>query len=808
MRNLFVLSFLFLSQSLLANDVMWTELESSYQFRTSHSQTEVPHTARRMHLDLQAMKQSLTITSRGVNTETIIRLPSPNGQLLSFRVENVSVMSPVLAARYPDIQTWKIINTENPAITGRIDLGPRGFHGLFHSSDGDRIFIDPEHQGSVPQTEIYTVLSSHENHGSTDSKFMCQLHGEASFSPLLQRVTESTSNNIRTYRLALAVTGEYTQLFGGTKAYALAGMTTTVNRLNQVFERDLNLKLELIDNNDAIIYTSPSSDPFTNQDAVKMVNQNLVNTEAVIGFDNYDIGHVFGTGNTGGLAFLNSTCGENKAGGVTGSNTPEGEAFNIDYVAHELGHQLGASHTFNGYLQNCNANNRVQNSAVEPGSGSSIMGYAGICGGDDLQSNSDAFFHSHSIEQIRKFTQVSGGSQCGTLTATTNNNPKVEAGSGYFIPAQTPFVLTGDSSDVDGDSLLHSWEQIDTGVSADLYSDLTDNPLFRLWKPTTKTKRYFPRLRDLLNNTSTLGELLPSTNRELNFSLLARDNRGGIAIDSVKHNVIATGTPFAVTSHSIPATLVAGESFQLNWNIAGTNKAPINCSAVNVSFLSEAISYPPILSNTPNDGSQLITLPRDMRHINNANIQVSCSDNIFFAVSKTKHYVKGDKPILSLNPPTLLMGDGGINTLMYALKLSEPAAQETSIFYQATSTATANKGRSVQGEVVIPIGQSSTAIRIPVVETTATLAAKAANLVIETPEDASFEIEATLVVAADTEMASNPSPVEVEAVLTASSDASGGGAFGSLLGLALLLLLLTRFKPLVYADFSNKQTNK
>ena len=138
---------------------------------------------------------------------------------------------------------------------------------------------------------------------------MCQLHGEASFSPLLQRVTESTSNNIRTYRLALAVTGEYTQLFGGTKAYALAGMTTTVNRLNQVFERDLNLKLELIDNNDDIIYTSPSSDPFTNQDAVKMVNQNLVNTEAVIGFDNYDIGHVFGTGNTGGLAFLNSRKG-------------------------------------------------------------------------------------------------------------------------------------------------------------------------------------------------------------------------------------------------------------------------------------------------------------------------------------------------------------------------------------------------------------------------------------------------------------------------------------------------------------------
>ena len=299
-------------------------------------------------------------------------------------------------------------------------------------------------------------------------------------------------------------------------------MTTTVNRLNQVFERDLNVKLELIAENDALIYTSPSSDPFSNQDAGKMVNQNLINTNAVIGKDSYDIGHVFGTGNTGGLAFLNSTCGDNKAGGVTGSNSPEGEAFNIDYVAHEIGHQLGASHTFNGYQQNCRAGNRVQDTAVEPGSGSSIMGYAGICGGDDLQSNSDAFFHSTSIAQIRNFTQNAGGSQCGTLTASSNNNPSVDAGRDYFIPAQTPFILTGDSSDVDGDPVLHSWEQTDTGASSDLYTDLIDNPLFRVWKPTTEKVRYFPRLKELLNNTSILGELLPTTTRKLNFSLLVR----------------------------------------------------------------------------------------------------------------------------------------------------------------------------------------------------------------------------------------------------------------------------------------------
>ena len=809
MKRLLIVSFLFIFQPLLASETLWTEIEPSYQFRTPHSHSEIPHTARKMKLNFEAMKQTLTTAQRGVNAKTTIALPSPDGQLISFEVEAVSVMSPALASRYPEIQTWKIANLYNPEINGRIDIGPRGFHGLFYTSDGDRIFIDPVQQEGEPQTEIYTVLSSHENHGSADNNFTCELHGTPSQTTISERASENTSDDVRTYRLALAVTGEYTQLFGGTKAFALAGMTTTVNRLNQVFERDLNIKLELIAENDALIYTSPSSDPFSNQDAIKMVSQNLVNTNAVIGRDNYDIGHVFGTGNTGGLAFLDSTCGENKAGGVTGSNSPEGEAFNIDYVAHEIGHQLGASHTFNGYQQNCSANNRVQSTAVEPGSGSSIMGYAGICGADDLQSNSDAFFHSTSIAQIRNFTRNAGGSQCGTLTASLNNNPSVDAGKAYFIPAQTPFVLTGDSSDMDGDPLLHSWEQTDTGASSDLYSDLIDNPLFRVWKPTTEAVRYLPRLKELLNNTSILGELLPSTTRELNFSLLVRDNKGGIASDSVKLNVVATGTPFAITSNNIPTELIGGQSFNLKWDVAGTNQSPINCKSIDISFINEKMSYPPVLKETPNDGSQQVRLPREMQHINKANIKISCSDNIFFAVSKTKHSVKGAKPLLSLNSPSLIKGNDGTNTLIYTLELSAPATEETFIFYQATSTVYANRGQQIRGEVVIPVGQTTTKIIIPVIEGTVTSAAMAAKLAIEAPEDAPFEIAETELVIA-TEIASNPMP-EAEAIETTTPTTAvtsningGGGAFGSLSSLALFFLLLVRLKSLVYTPTNRK----
>ena len=455
----------------------------------------------------------------------------------------------------------------------------------------------------------------------------------------------------------------------------------------------MNIKLELIANNDAILFTSPSADPYSNEDALEMVDQNIITLNAIIGPENYDIGHVFGTGRTGGLAFLNSTCGSNKAGVVTGSNSPEGEAFNIDYVAHEIGHQLNASHTFNGYQQNCSTNNRIQNSAMEPGSGTSIMGYAGICGGDDLQKNSDAFFHSHRIAQIRSFTQTAAGVRCCTLTATLNNNPVVEAGKSYNVPAQTPFILTGVSSDMDGDPHLHSWEQIDTEKSSDLYSDLLNNPLFHVWNPESNPARYFPRLSDTLSNQSTLGELLPSTTRELNFSLLVRDNKGGIDSDSVKLNVIATGSEFSITGHNMPALLAPKQSFTISWNVADTDKAPINCNAIDIGFIDDRAHYAPLLNTTPNDGAETLQISHDIPKVLSSNIKVACSDNIFFAVSSSTHDVKGTKPVLKINKPSIIKGITSGKNLSYTLNLSAPATEEIFIHYQATAGEGVNTSR-------------------------------------------------------------------------------------------------------------------
>jgi len=787
---------LFASQLTVASEPLWTELEANYQFRATHLDNTKTHTARKMHLNLDRMKQTLTAISRGDNRQHRVTLPSASGELIEFNAEATSTMSPELAMRYPQIQTWKITGIDNPEISGSIDIGPRGFHGLFHTIDGDRIFIDPEHQDGVVQTDTYTVLSSRTNHGSADSEFICQLHNQTTDSHLTALASKTLSNpsdDLRIYRLAMAVTGEYTQLFGGTKTFALAGVVTTVNRVNHVFERDLNIRLELVSQNDKLIFTSPSTDPYTNQDAAKMAEQNIISTNSLIGSAHYDIGHVLGTGRTGGLAFLSSTCGANKAGGVTGSNSPTGEVFNIDYVAHEIGHQLGAAHTFNGYVENCSANNRMQGSAVEPGSGSSIMGYAGICGEDNLQSNSDAFFHSHSIAQIRHFTQQAKGSQCGTLSASLNNRPEVDAGKNYSIPAQTPFVLTGYSNDIDGDPLLHSWEQTDTGTMSDLYSDLIDNPLFRLWTPTTNAQRHFPRLSDLLNNQSSLGELLPSTDRQLNFSLLVRDNKGGVATDSVALEVIDTGRAFAITSSTIPPVLTLRQPFNLTWDVADTDKAPIRCQSVDIGFIQADASYTPIMRATPNDGNETINLPLDIHQITNANLKIACSDNIFFAVSRSQHTVAGGDPVLSINAPSIAKNINGINSLVYTLTLSRTAPEEIFIRYEATGTV--NKGSALSGEAVIAKSQTVTTIKIPVDAATVEAAISAISLTIKKPTNAQFEIAGSQLVLHASALAASPEITEVAENISN----SGGGSLDGRFILTLLLLMLARISSMNYA---------
>ena len=421
----------------------------------------------------------------------------------------------------------------------------------------------------------------------------------------------------------------------------LGAITTLLNRVNEVYQHDVAAEFQLASGNDTIIFTDAATDPFFNGDDpsgsglsdvdVNMQVQAVAQTQ---GLGAFDIGHVVNTGG-GGLAGLGVLCTADKSAGMTGSSNPVGDAFFIDYVAHEIGHQFGADHTFNGTTGSCGGGNREASQAWEPGSGSSIMAYAGICGEEDLQANSLPYFHSKSIEQMR--AHMATVSSCGTTQSLTNNAPQVAAGNDHVIPANTPFVLKGAGTDLDNDALSYTWEQIDLGTESFSAASMVDDgsrPLFRFVAPTSAPERTLPSLPSLLTNTLAKGEAWPATNRELNFRLTARDGKGGVSSDDMKIQVVNTGKAFALTSPLV-TPLAAGQTQTIDWDVAGTNAAPINCSKVDLYMTrDEGVNWILLAGGQPNSGSASVAIPAGSD--GTARLKVACSDNLFFAISPLK----------------------------------------------------------------------------------------------------------------------------------------------------------------------------
>ncbi|MCW8875722.1 MAG: M12 family metallo-peptidase [Kangiellaceae bacterium] len=555
-----------------------------------------------------------------------VDLPLPNGKYARFELFESSIMEDGLAQKYPQLKTYWGRQVDNHDNSGRFDLSPQGFHAMFRYQ-GKEIFIDPQRNNN--QRYISYYRSSGES-----KKFIDRVIGKKPHQHLAKSASQKAIANLdgveRKYRIAVAVTGEYTQFHGGTKEKGLAAVVTAINRVNQVYQTDLAVKLVLVNDNDKLIYTDATSDPYSNND--EDLDKNTANINKEIGADNYDIGHVFVTSG-GGVAGFEVVCGQGKGDGLTGSPSPQNDAFHIDYVAHEIGHQFGAEHTFNGCGEN-----RVGSFAFEPGSGTTIMGYAGLCGDTDVQPNADAYFHTKSISQMYAFISQGGGASCATKTNLNNQSPNVNAGSDYVIPANTPFELVGSATDNDtGDqaNLEYTWEQTDLGAAENSASDMVDDgsrPLFRSLMPSQSPKRTLPKLADVLANKTTKGEAYATTDRELNFTLTVRDKKGGVGMDSAKLTVKKDAGPFKVT-HASGTSWAAGSQQNVSWDVANTNNAPISCNVVDIMLSTDggqSFAYT-LTTNSANDGSESVTLP-DVS-ADNARLKVKCSDNIFFAVS-------------------------------------------------------------------------------------------------------------------------------------------------------------------------------
>lgn len=570
-----------------------------------------------------------------------VQVPLPDGTFANFEFIEAPVMDPALQAQFPEIRTYIGALHGDTAVWGRFDLTPAGFHGMIFTPEGT-IFIDPFTKGDntlhtsyfradLPRTKDWTCMYNPVLDVPQEAQGVLRGAGAGPGQ-------EASGTQLRTYRLAVACTGEYAAFHGGTQAGALAAVVTTTNRVVGVYEKDVAVRMVLVANNINLMYTNSATDPYTNGNGSAMLTQNNNTCNSVIGSANYDIGHVVSTGG-GGVAFLAVVCGSNKGGGVTGSPSPVGDPFDIDYVAHEMGHQFAGNHTFNSTV--C-ASNRNASTAYEQGSGSTVMAYAGICGSDNIQSNSDAYFHSASLDEIIAYTTVSTGNNCPVKTNTGNNIPTINAGPDFTVPRGTQYIMTplsyGDADAGDVPNLTFTWEERDLGVATAISTaDNGSSPIIRPTNPHTAPSQIAPIITNYVTPTYRTGDRPTNTTRTMKWRCVIRDNRaggGGVNWDDINVFVNSTAGPFVVNT-PVGSPFAGGTTVTLTWNVANTNVAPVNCANVRITMSGNNGSTFPyeLIASTPNDGSEVVTLPNVAISAGQGRFKVEAVGNIFFDVT-------------------------------------------------------------------------------------------------------------------------------------------------------------------------------
>ncbi|PTM14773.1 MAG: propanediol utilization protein [Bacteroidetes bacterium] len=567
----------------------------------------------------------------GSSSGATIHLPTPTGELEAFEIVAYDLLEAPLQSQWWYIHTWRGVSKKDPTTTVRLDWTARGFHAMVLAPGGSW-FIDPYFWESRTYYQSYFK----KNYPIPTTPFFCGVEDEVPGDFPDEVATPKAGDCVfRQYRLALACTGEYAAFHGGTIAGAASGMATSMNRVNGVYETQLAMRLVLVGNNNDLIYLDVANDPYTNNDGLIMLGENQTTCDAVIGSANYDIGHVFSTGG-GGIASLRSPCtSSRKAQGVTGSLAPVGDPFDIDYVTHEMGHQFGGNHTQN------NDCNRAGLAAKEPGSASTIMGYAGICM-PNVQNRSDPYYHGYSIQEIADYMQTGSGGACATVISSTNSAPTITTAvsDSYTIPGATPFLLTAAASDPNGHALLYCWEQFDSEVGEAMppLATNTQGPVFRSFSFTSNPGRYFPNLPNLVNNVDPTWETLPATTRGLTFRATVLDvnsssTYGCTTEDDVMMAVDGTTGPFLVTVPNTNLTWTEGESETVTWDVAGTTGSPVSCSLVDILLSYDGgFTYPGVLATqTANDGSATIIVP--VGTTTTARVMVRSVNNVFFDIS-------------------------------------------------------------------------------------------------------------------------------------------------------------------------------
>lgn len=646
LRLVFSITILFLSFYGAAQSSYWKDNDLKGSLKQAALNRFNIKEAKAFTLDETLFKQGLQKTAALKNSRNTVFFPDEKGVLIPFEIVEAQLFSEQLAKKYPSIKSYKGVGVKNKEVRIRFSVSHKGIQSMITSPGKEGALFMQKSEGNY-------ILYSGKDHLSKDIDFVCKTTSKVSEQQASITAKLVDDQALRKFRIAVAASGEYTVFHGGTKIDALAAINATLTRVNGVFEQDLGVTLELIANTDDVIYLDPETDPFTGS----LSSQAQNNFTSVIGEANYDIGHLFNQEDNsldGNAGFIGSVCSDNRKGsGYTTFDSPEGDTYDIDLVAHEIGHQFGANHSFSYQSEGTT----VQ---VEPASGTTIMAYAGITGINNVASNSDDYFHYVSIVQIREYLETVS---CGETVVLTNAPPTLTPVQDYIIPKGTAFVLTGDAVDTDvGDVLTYTWEQIDNGVVTRTTFGPT-NPsgaTFRSLPPTTLPERYFPRLDRILSGNLTqtapsIGEeweTVSTVERDLNFSLTVRDNAlggGQVVSDEVTVSVINGAGPFMMTSQTQTTSLVAGEVQTITWDVADTNLAPVSAATVDI-FLSTdgGLTYPELLAeNVPNNGSHAVVIPAFPTPT--ARIMIKASDNIFFAVNSTDFTITDSEIVLNFS---------------------------------------------------------------------------------------------------------------------------------------------------------------
>lgn len=576
----------------------------------------------------------------------VITIPMPDGRIKEFYAYESSVMQPGISARYPNIKSYKVVGKNQVNLSGRIGFGSFGFHATIR--DNNKLVYIDRYSDEDLNYYISYYTSDFELENEENSRICGVEDGEEDHSHEISPEKESIKTRsaagdrpLKTYRLALACTGEWGDNFAD-KEEVLAQMNIAVNKVNEIMEYELGIRMILVDDNDKVIYTDGNTDPYNNPtNGGGLLGQNNINLNVNIGIGNYDIGHIYtiACNDVGGIASLASVCTSFKGQGCTCNYSSNITVIAANVTSHEMGHQLSATHTFN----NCNGNESFS-TAFEPGAGNTIMSYAGSCGPQLNVGPGYLYFHGANHEQMYNFTTTGNGADCVTLVETENFAPTVELSyiDGFYIPVSTPFMLDGEGFDENGDDLLYSWEEMDSGPQCIPGFPIGDAPQFVTEVPDEDPLRIFPEMQKIILNTSDKTEVLPFYNKDMTFRLTVRDGNGeagASSYDEVQFFSTEEAGPFEVVFPNTPQDFVAGQAVTIEWDVANTNGDLVNCQAVDI-FISKNGGYDfqmLLKGHTPNDGSEEIILP-DFIGTNNR-FMVKASENIFFDISNTSNNI-------------------------------------------------------------------------------------------------------------------------------------------------------------------------